>query len=112
MNKWIALKLTSWVGSMWCAYLFALIAFIGIPAALQPGGIGIVNWFVEEFCQFVLLSVIIVGQNLQSTASEERMDQILELIEQQQQEELKELRDDKQILKRELDILRKVKGKK
>lgn len=91
-NTWLALKITSFVGSMPAAYIFSVIAFTGIPAAMQPGGIGIVNWFVEEFCQFVLLSIIIVGQNQQAKASEERMDKMLDLIEKQQQEELKDLR--------------------
>jgi len=106
-NTWLALKITGFVGSMPAAYLFSIIAFTGIPAALQPGGIGIVNWFVEEFCQFVLLSIIIVGQNQQAAASEKRLDDILDSIEKQQIEELQELKNDKKILQRELDLLRK-----
>jgi len=27
---------------MWCAYAFAVIAFIGLPVALKPGGEGII----------------------------------------------------------------------
>lgn len=106
-NTWLAFKITGFVGSMGCAYLFALIAITGIPQALQPGGIGLVNWFVEEFCQFVLLSIIIVGQNMQAVASEKRLDDILDSIEKQQIEELQELKNDKEILQRELDLLRK-----
>jgi len=57
---------------MWCAYLFAAIAFIGLPAALKPGGEGIIAWIAQTFLQLVLLSVIMVGQNVQSVASDIR----------------------------------------
>src|ERR1700733_3307238 len=67
----IGVAITNGVGTMLCATIFAIIAFTGIPAALAPGGIGLTNWFVEEFCQFVLLSIIIVGQNGQSKKTEQ-----------------------------------------
>jgi hypothetical protein len=71
-NSWLALKTTGMVGTMWCAYVFCLLAVIGIPAALAPGGVGAVNWFTEEFIQLVLLSVIMVGQLIQGAASDRR----------------------------------------
>jgi len=71
-NTWLALKTTNVVGTMWCAYVFSVLAFIGIPAALAPGGVGAVNWFTEEFIQLVLLSVIMVGQLIQGVASDKR----------------------------------------
>lgn len=71
-NAKIAVFLTNLVGSMWCAYVFALIAFIGLPAALRPGGEGIIAWIAQTFLQLVLLSVIMVGQNVQSVASDLR----------------------------------------
>jgi hypothetical protein len=33
-NKKIAEKVTSFVSTMWCAYLFAAIALISLPAAI------------------------------------------------------------------------------
>ncbi len=57
---------------MWCAYVFACIALIGLPAALRPGGEGIIAWIAQTFLQLVLLSVIMVGQNVQSMASDVR----------------------------------------
>ena len=57
---------------MWCAYVFAFIALIGLPPALKPGGEGIIAWIAETFLQLVLLSVIMVGQNVQSVASDVR----------------------------------------
>jgi len=71
-NAKIAVFLTNIVGSMWCAYVFAVIALIGLPAALKPGGEGIIAWIAQTFLQLVLLSVIMVGQNVQSVASDVR----------------------------------------
>jgi hypothetical protein len=72
LNAKIAVFLTNIVGSMWCAYLFAGIALIGLPSALKPGGEGIIAWIAQTFLQLVLLSVIMVGQNVQSIASDLR----------------------------------------
>ncbi len=72
VNAKIAVFLTNIVGSMWCAYLFAIIALIGLRPALSPGGEGIIAWIAQTFLQLVLLSVIMVGQNVQSVASDIR----------------------------------------
>ena len=72
INAKIAVFLTNIVGSMWCAYVFAVIALIGLPPALKPGGEGIIAWIAQTFLQLVLLSVIMVGQNVQSEASDAR----------------------------------------
>jgi hypothetical protein len=71
-NTAFALKITSAVGSMWCAYIFAAIALFGLPAAIRDGLGGIVQWIAQTFLQLVLLSIIIVGQNVQAAASDER----------------------------------------
>ena len=72
VNAKIAVFLTNLVGSMWCAYVFAVIALLGLPTALDPGGEGIIAWIAQTFLQLVLLSVIMVGQNVQSEASDVR----------------------------------------
>jgi hypothetical protein len=72
INAKIAVFLTNIVGSMWCAYVFAIIALIGLRPALRPGGEGIIAWIAQTFLQLVLLSVIMVGQNVQSEASDLR----------------------------------------
>jgi hypothetical protein len=72
VNAKIAVFLTNIVGSMWCAYVFAIIALIGLRPALKPGGEGIIAWIAQTFLQLVLLSVIMVGQNVQSVASDVR----------------------------------------
>jgi len=72
INGRIAVRATRMVGSMWMAYIFSLIAFLGLPAALHPGGEGIVAWLAQTFLQLVLLSVIMVGQDVQAKASDRR----------------------------------------
>jgi hypothetical protein len=72
INAKIAVFLTNIVGSMWCAYVFAIIALLGLRPALKPGGEGIIAWIAQTFLQLVLLSVIMVGQNVQSVASDIR----------------------------------------
>jgi hypothetical protein len=72
VNAKIAVFLTNLVGSMWCAYVFGIIALLGLRPALRPGGEGIVAWIAQTFLQLVLLSVIMVGQNVQSVASDLR----------------------------------------
>lgn len=72
VNAKIAVFVTNVVGTMWCAYLFTLIALVGLPAALKPGGEGIIAWIAQTFLQLVLLSVIMVGQNVQSLAADAR----------------------------------------
>ena len=71
-NAWLAVKITDGVGTMWCAYVFAIIAFIGLPAALKPGGEGIIAWIAQTFLQLVLMSIIIVGQNIAAASSDKR----------------------------------------
>jgi hypothetical protein len=72
LNAWLAVKITDGVGTMWCAYVFAVIAFLGLPAALKPGGEGIIPWIAQTFLQLVLLSIIIVGQNIAAASSDKR----------------------------------------
>ena len=71
-NSWLAVKITAGVGTMWCACAFAAIAFIGLPVALKPGGEGIIAWIAQTFLQLVLLSIIIVGQNIAAASSDTR----------------------------------------
>jgi uncharacterized membrane protein YcjF (UPF0283 family) len=76
LNSRLALAITIGVGSMWCAYLFALLAFVSFPSAIATGDkIIIVAWVAQTFLQLVLLPVIIVGQNLQAAASDKRAEQ-------------------------------------
>ena len=72
-NAKIALIITRTVGTMACAYLFGVIALISLPAAINSGEvIIIVAWIAQTFLQLVLLSIIMVGQTVQSRASDVR----------------------------------------
>jgi hypothetical protein len=73
INAKIALVITRTVGTMACAYVFAVIALISLPAAISSGQvIIIVAWIAQTFLQLVLLSIIMVGQSVQSAASDAR----------------------------------------
>ena len=72
-NQQVGLFVTEKVGTMSCAYLFAVIAFVSLPEAiLSEDPLEIVSWIAETFLQLVLLSIIIVGQNIQSEIAEQQ----------------------------------------
>jgi uncharacterized membrane protein len=85
-NKKIAIRITSVVGSMTCAWIFCLLSLVSLPAVLTEtfslhffphwlvsvGLIALVAWIAQTLLQLVLLSVIMVGQNVQQQASDAR----------------------------------------
>ncbi len=75
-NKKLAARITSMVSTMWCAYIFAAIALISLPGAIKSGNtIVIVSWVAQTFLQLVLLSIIMVGQNVQSESVEQKINE-------------------------------------
>jgi uncharacterized membrane protein len=70
----VAIFITKIVGTMWCAIAFTVLALISLPQALNGGTATIISWIAQTFLQLVLLSIIMVGQNLQSRHSELRAD--------------------------------------
>jgi len=75
-NRKLAEKITSGVSTMWCAYLFAAIALISLPNAIKSGDtIIIVAWIAQTFLQLVLLSIIMVGQSVQSQSVEQKINE-------------------------------------
>ena len=95
INKKVALTVTSKVGTMTCAYFFSLIALVSLPAVLTgtfhltlfpawlitAGLIGLVSWITQTYIQLVLLSVILVGQDVAGKASDARAAKTFEDIE-------------------------------
>ena len=71
-NAKVALVITRSVGTMACAYVFALLALISLPDAIKAGRPAIISWIAQTFLQLVLLSIIMVGQTVQSAASDAR----------------------------------------
>jgi hypothetical protein len=86
-NAKFAVVVTNIVGSMWCAYAFILLTLVSLPAVLSAFSIfsgvfpswlvkasliALVAWIAQTFFQLVLLSVIMVGQQVQSLAADAR----------------------------------------
>jgi hypothetical protein len=71
-NGRFAILITNAVGTMWCAYAFALLALISLPAAIKAGTATLVSWIAQTFLQLVLLSVIMVGQKVAAAASDKQ----------------------------------------
>jgi len=78
-NRHVGTAITDAVATMWCAYLFAIIALISLPQAIQesftPSGfkaLPIITWVAQTFLQLVLLAVILFGQNLLSEKADAR----------------------------------------
>ncbi|HEV2998286.1 MAG TPA: hypothetical protein VGX16_04205 [Solirubrobacteraceae bacterium] len=97
-NAKFAVLITEGVGTMACAYLFTLIALTSLPAILiqagvlsqrdvpafltKPGLILVVAWIAQTFIQLVLLSIIMVGQSVQSNAADARSERTFKDTEQ------------------------------
>ena len=115
-NDWLdglAIKITSAVGSMWCAIIFKVIALTSLPntiiSCIQNSSIApIIQWIAQTFLQLVLLSIILKGQNISSAQQEqiinrinentakteataERIEPIVEMIERDAKQELKDI---------------------
>jgi hypothetical protein len=72
-NAALAVKITEGVGTMWCAYAFAALALFSLPSAIRSGNVvTLVSWISQTFLQLVLLSIIIVGQNVLAAAADKR----------------------------------------
>ena len=119
-NDWLASKITSAVGTMWCAYIFAAIALISLPSALKSHDpIVIVAWVAQTFLQLVLLSIIMVGQDVQSKDMQQKISEThtaslgeFELAKEAREIANKELQELKEIARDIHRVLRDVEGRK
>jgi hypothetical protein len=71
-NGWLAVTITNGVATMWCAYLFAVLALISLPDAVKQGTASLIAWIAQTFLQLVLLSIIMVGQKVAAAASDKQ----------------------------------------
>ncbi len=72
-NGRVAMFITNIVGTMYCAYVFTLIAFIALPQAIGAHSFTVfINWLSSNFLQLVLLPIIIVGQMIAARASDKQ----------------------------------------
>jgi hypothetical protein len=74
-NDWLAISITRVVGTMWCAYAFAGLALVSLPAAIRGGTATLVAWIAQTFLQLVLLSIIMVGQKVAAEKSDRQLEQ-------------------------------------
>ena len=76
LNSRVAVLITRAVGTMWAAYLFVVLALVSFPQALgaflRGDTIVGITWLSQSFLQLVLLPIILVGQNVISTAQDQR----------------------------------------
>lgn len=110
-NNVLAVKITNAVGSMWSAYLFALISLMSLPAILvlispslrssfphwiiAASLITLIAWISQNFLQLVLLPVIMVGQNViqdQQGAKADADHETLSYLANLQEEQMRELK--------------------
>ncbi|HLV98713.1 MAG TPA: hypothetical protein VKT82_08560 [Ktedonobacterales bacterium] len=107
-NAWVAVRITKIVGTMYCAYIFTIIAVVALPSAIQQGSPTVlVNWVSSNFLQLVLLPIIIVGQNVISAAQDARAEADHETLTALNQMNIQQL----EILKTQQEILELLKGK-
>ena len=119
-NRRVAEKITSFVSTMWCAYIFAALALISLPAAIKTGDVVvIVAWIAQTFLQLVLLSIIMVGQNVASVSVEQKINETheaslgeFELAKEARELANQELAELKIIAQEIHQVLRDVEGKK
>jgi hypothetical protein len=91
-NKRLAVRITKIVGSMTFAYFCVCLALVSLPAVLSTFArfrntfpawltdtsiISLVAWIAQTFLQLVLLGIILVGQKVDSAASEQRTSAVL-----------------------------------
>jgi hypothetical protein len=74
-NNRLAVWITNIVGTMWCAYAFAILALISFPEAIKSGTSALVAWVAQTFLQLVLLSIIMVGQKVAAAKSDRQLEQ-------------------------------------
>lgn len=70
VNEWLAIRITNLVGTMWCAYVFVGLSILGFPYGSDNLSV-YVQWLSQTFIQLVMLSVIMVGQQLISTKQDD-----------------------------------------
>src|SRR6266550_9551156 len=74
-NNRLAVAITRIVGTMWCAYAFAGLALVSLPAAIKGGTATLIAWIAQTFLQLVLLSIIMVGQKVAAAKSDRQLEQ-------------------------------------
>jgi hypothetical protein len=74
-NDTLAVWIGTHVGSMYCFYLFNVIALLSVKAAFETHNlVPIVNWVSSNWIQLILLPAIMVAQNVAQKATDAKAD--------------------------------------
>ena len=102
-NNTFAIWIATHVGSMYCFYLFNVVAFLSAKSAFETHDlVPIINWVSSNWIQLILLPAIMVAQNLaqQSADAKTQADHItLTYLANLQDEQMVELKNQTEILK-------------
>lgn len=98
----VAVKITSAVGTMYCAIVFCIIAILATPGLFPQALTSVAQWLAQAFLQLVLLSVIMVGQRLTGARTEVVIQETHDIVVQ----ELSELKDTHGLVVQELAALK------
>jgi hypothetical protein len=109
-NKRFAVWIGTHVGSMYCFYLFNVIALLSAKAAFETHNlVPIINWISSNWIQLVLLPAIMVAQNVAQAATDAKSEadhMTLTYLANLQDEQMTELKNQTTIL----EELKKVAG--
>jgi hypothetical protein len=110
-NYWLAVKITNSVGTMWCAYTFLIIDLFMLPPVIKANSVMIwVTYIAQTVLQLVLLPIIMVGQNVIQSQNEAKADtdhRTLTYLAILQDDQMKELKNQTEILVRLEELSRK-----
>ena len=110
-NYWLAVKITNSVGTMWCAYAFLVIDLFMLPPVIKANSVMIwVTYIAQTVLQLVLLPIIMVGQNVIQAQNEAKADtdhKTLTYLAVLQDDQMKELKNQTEILIRLEELSRK-----
>jgi len=113
-NDWLAVKITSGVGTMWCAYAFFILDLVMLPPVIQAHAVMTwVTYVAQTVLQLVLLPIIMVGQNViqdQNVAKADTDHKTLTYLATLQDEQMKELKNQTEILLRLEELLKNQKS--
>ena len=108
-NNTLAVWIGTHVGSMYCFYLFNVIAFLSFKSAIDTHNlVPIINWVSSNWIQLILLPAIMVAQNVAQEATNAKSEadhMTLTYLANLQDEQMVELKNQSKIL----EFLRKAK---
>jgi hypothetical protein len=101
-NQRFAVWIGTHVGSMYCFYLFNVIAFLSFKSAIDTHNlVPIINWVSSNWIQLILLPAIMVAQNVAQAASDAKSEtdhRTLTYLANLQDEQMVELKTQHEIL--------------